>query len=315
MIYCVTSFSGVGCTFLDWSILFLSGQDQYYNYKLGLLPLSDDPLKNNNAHGHLKNHPKTLVDFNECIDALNSNTDIPMRSFYPYVCPIQHPTRELMFSTYGEYWDICNSKNIPIIFVDLNRDYEFLDFNRSDAKPTDIELLHHDLNTFFNMDEKNNAWNNSLYNNAWDFREFLALGARNHLKIAEFPWLLKKEHMYVNAYDLWFSGISLMVKIFDYLSLKIDASRIANWEQIYSKWQKKQLALLSVLWNVDHICQCIVENIPFDLLQFNLSIQQESIILRRLMKNYNLNIKGYGVEKFTNTSQLHKLLEKNIHKI
>ena len=55
---CCTSNYSVGCTFLDWSIHFLSGQDKFFSVdKNTWIDLINNPLNILNAHGHQKNHP------------------------------------------------------------------------------------------------------------------------------------------------------------------------------------------------------------------------------------------------------------------
>ena len=52
-----------------------------------------------------------------------------------------------------------------------------------------------------------------------------------------------------------------------------------------------------------------------DLEKFNLDLMQEAAIQRELIYNYSLNLKTWQLEKFTNTKQLHNLLEPNLHPI
>jgi len=56
-IYCVSSALSMGCTFLDWSLLYLSGQQQFFNVKeFSFVAVNDNPLlldnSTPNAHGH-----------------------------------------------------------------------------------------------------------------------------------------------------------------------------------------------------------------------------------------------------------------------
>ena len=57
-IVCSISTLSIGCTFVDWSIHFLAGKDQYYSFELQQwIPLVSNPLTDCNAHGHDRNHP------------------------------------------------------------------------------------------------------------------------------------------------------------------------------------------------------------------------------------------------------------------
>ena len=68
-IIATSSIHSVGATFMDWSILFLSGQKEYYYQPTRqFINVTTNPLENlynqrgpaeelKNAHGHKKNHP------------------------------------------------------------------------------------------------------------------------------------------------------------------------------------------------------------------------------------------------------------------
>ena len=67
------------------------------------------------------------------------------------------------------------------------------------------------------------------------------------------------------------------------------------------------------MWYVDEIVDDILYNRPRNLIDFDLDLLQEAIIQQKLIKTYNLNLKNWQLECFTNTQQLHSLLEPNIH--
>ena len=50
-----------------------------------------------------------------------------------------------------------------------------------------------------------------------------------------------------------------------------------------------------------------------DLTRLKLDIIQEAFIQHELIYKHNLNLKTWQLEKFTNTQQLHNLLETNTH--
>jgi hypothetical protein len=57
-IIALTSGRPMGCTFLDWSLHWLAGHRQHWNFRLGdWTPLPADPLAAQNAHAYQKNHP------------------------------------------------------------------------------------------------------------------------------------------------------------------------------------------------------------------------------------------------------------------
>jgi hypothetical protein len=71
---------------------------------------------------------------------------------------------------------------------------------------------------------------------------------------------------------------------------------------------------LNFCWNIDNICESIVNNYYLDIGAYNLDFWQEAILQHILIYKYKLNLKNWQLEKFpTNTQALHKLLEPNIH--
>ena len=61
MIFATTSPKSVGCTFVDWSVHYLSGKNTFFSVRHNQwLPLIENPLTTDNAHHHKKNHPSGL---------------------------------------------------------------------------------------------------------------------------------------------------------------------------------------------------------------------------------------------------------------
>ena len=82
--FCVTSYNSVGCSFIDWSVYFLTGQTQHYNVKLkSWLPVLPNPVTPLNAHGHKKNHPFGYAETQQYIDHIKSLNDNILHSIYP----------------------------------------------------------------------------------------------------------------------------------------------------------------------------------------------------------------------------------------
>ena len=72
--FCLFSNDSVGCTFIDWSIYWLSGQVDFY-CRDHWIQLVKNPLTQNNAHKHLKNHPSGFAETLEYIDNFTSEMD------------------------------------------------------------------------------------------------------------------------------------------------------------------------------------------------------------------------------------------------
>ena len=86
-----------------------------------------------------------------------------------------------------------------------------------------------------------------------------------------------------------------------------------KWLLIYNQWKNVHKQKLMFVWYFDTIINNILQGIDFDLIRFNLDITQEATIQHFLIYKHNLNFKTWQLIKFTNTRQLHELLEPNIH--
>jgi hypothetical protein len=69
---------------LDWSFYWLSGRDKFWRDGIGLSDLSFNPIMTKNAHGHEKNHPLTMKEWDEMIKNFKScDMDFPL-TFYGF---------------------------------------------------------------------------------------------------------------------------------------------------------------------------------------------------------------------------------------
>ena len=100
---------------------------------------------------------------------------------------------------------------------------------------------------------------------------------------------------------------------FEYLELQIDNDRYKEWVTVYHNWKTNHYKSLRFMWYVDEIVDDILYNRPRNLKNFKLDLLQEAIIQQKLIKNYNLNLKNWQLERFISTQQLHSLLEPNFH--
>jgi hypothetical protein len=336
-IFCVITESSVGGTFLDWSIHWLSGEDKFYNLDLGWIELINNPITSNNAHNHQRNHVAGYVRTVSAVNKLKSIHTNNSLSIYTGCITVDHSIEELEIpkdqiidfsSEIKEYisenfkksWEYCNINHIPLIYLKLNypviynlelrtltkKDYEQSSYNTIDEARTDF------LNLFFNDADK---W---IESSIWEKREWIALNIRPYDFLRHDGNIdFSIPHLYIDAQELWFDGESVLQKIMDYLEIKIDTNRLESWVPVYQQWQKIQTNLLRFAWNIDYICDAIVNNHYYDISNYNLDLWHEAIIQHCLLYKYNLNLKSWRLEKFpANTQDLHKLLESNtLHKL
>ena len=329
-IFCVTSPGSLGCTFLDWSIHYLSGKTKFFNTDDGWSELTTDPAKASNAHGHRRNHPSSLENTLKCIDVLKKETDLV--SFYPY--PIRanlfcdkfgynyNELRSEVADLYIKYikqdfnniLQTCADMHIPFVLVTIADDDIFLFKPRNTGKWTSTEpagslkeIIEHELDYYFQDSLKEQ-------HTIWDKRETLALCIRPYSQIGYVN--TSHPHLHLDAKDIMFGGLPVFKKVLDYLNLPLDESRVDHWYNVYNNWSSKIHKNMSFCWNIKSICDSIVNDHYYDLTIHDLDLYDEAIIQHTLIFKYGLTIKNLGLEKFpNNTRELHKLLEPNFHPI
>lgn len=341
-IFCVTSYQAVGCTFIDWSVYFLSGQAQHYNVKSkSWLPVSSNPVTDLNAHGHCKNHPHGFAETQHFIEQFKLlNTDM-LLSVYPDMLRVgaaaeclnlppdclSQPdvlARLVQFrkNNYNKMFKLFEQQQIKTVFV-ASDPGAVLYFNKRRVTPTlisdynkvadNIQHAQQDFQEIF-FNQSLTQWNNLGLNNIWDVRERMALDSRPFDFLdSEFIPPATCPHLWINSMDLWTRTPGVIKKIMNYLELPIDQPRFDQWLLVCQAWQKIQLDILEFCYNQKHIVDAIVNNWHYDI---DLTFEQEVIIQHCLIYQHGLNLKTWQLKKFpNNTKDLHKLLETNTHLI
>lgn len=319
---------------MDWSIHFLSGQNKFRTSGGELIPLTNNPVTEINAHGHKKNHP---CGFDETVAAFNELSQYKeLTSLYPF--PLKaHQVAKILDVSLGELktsddfnrisaysindynrtLDFLSKKSSKIIFVEVSSDSAIFlkNFRAHRQSVVNPELTistadehHKELETIF---FKNNIdlWETQNYNNVWDVRKRRALYP-NQLNYSPLPVDLSMPHYWVNVHNWWYNGIETIRKIMDWLELPIAAGMIERWEPIYRNWQSVILKQLQFQYHYKHIVDCIVNNWYCEI---DLTFDQEVIIQHCLIYQHNLSLKGDLTKFPNNTKELHKLLEPNMH--
>jgi hypothetical protein len=327
----VTSIAPIGCTFLDWSIHYLSSAEQYFIADDGWVPISDNPLSNLNAHQHLKNHPSGLAQTKQVLEKIKSTTDLV--TVYPYPLHIDLAAKQanidvlnvnenvdlihqILGDDYIKTLKFLYENNSKIIFLSLDESMnlyttEFrtlgpLLHNSDILAKNESELRKSFDNVFYS--DKESAW--GTFDNKWDLRERLALDYRPLKK-----WNPKMDfslpHFWVDSREWWFNGQETIERIMDYVEIPIDSTRYDNWLKVYYQWQKIQLKNTKFAHEYKHIVDSIVNGWDYKI---DLSFNQEVVIQHCLIYQHNLNLKTWQLDKFPdNTKKLHDLLESNIH--
>lgn len=340
---CVTSPYSVGCSFVDWSIHFLSGQTRFYSAAdRAWIALASNPLTQSNAHGHKKNHPGGLKRTKDYLALFDSVAQGELFSIYPYplnsdlvadqlgLLPVKTLDRATLETIlhhqtldYARAIDHCLETNCKVIYVNLhNKNSLYLHAFRSTERlffsaqtPTSIEEHRSHLDQLFFQDSLQ-AWQDRGLTDIWDLRERRALQTRpfEPLWYDAVPFDKTLPHLWIDSEWLWYDGLRTLEKIMLFCNLEIDSARWPLWVDVYRQWQNLQFKILHFVYDCKHIVDAIVNNWYYEIPDLN--FDQEVIIQHCLIYQHGLNLKTWQLEKFPNNTQdLHLLLEPNIHNI
>lgn len=335
-LFAVTSPKSLGCTFVDWSVHFLSGQEKFYNVNEHEVALTANPLGELNAHGHLRNHPNGLSETQSQIEYLRNNCTLPLASVYPNPLvgdkalaqlgtTAQEMTanqwqnaQEIIVADYQDTVKYCVNQGVSVVYIAPDPALLVYEMTRrsldrfvfSGAKPYCLDELNKEFESvFFNNSVQ--TWEKLGLTNIWDQRERQALDIRP-LNTMQFSIDHSDPMCWVNCQELFYFGIDAMQKIMRYLDIEIVPERMSVWIPVYRRWQAIQSNSLKFAINLSYIIDAIVNNWYYEL--GTLSYEQEVIIQHFLIYKHNLNLKTWNLSKFPdNTQQLHSLLEPNIH--
>jgi len=314
---------GVGGTFLNWSIYYLAGHSEYYSAaEQRLILVVDSPLTDKNAHIFLPNMPNTVAEFDGILyNLLSHQSSHNTIYFHMFSDQKKFPTgtadsiRKLLPHV---------SKTLLLTLDPKHLLYQCSFYRRGDSiRPslmdpsinlTNNHEIHVDfINYCFVSSIK--VWGESNLEHVWDSREFLALNFRPFTKSQTMVDCmdLSHDHYAINAIELWDRFDETVGDLFKYLELEINVDNFLKWKTVYNAWKIKHKNRVLFVWYFDMIIDYIINGYNLDLTKFNLDLYQEAAIQHTLIYKHNLNLKTWQLEKFTNTRQLHELLETNIH--
>jgi hypothetical protein len=337
MIFCSTSIHSVGCTFLDWSIHFITGKTEVFSIKYGWIPLTNNPVTEINAHGHIKNHPSGFDNTKFSIDQL-SHCENKVTSLYPVPLhldkvaklidiPIDqldllHNQKSISQYQSHDYQQLLSyaSSRTKLIFVDIDakKFNIYLKQQRSLDRMMLSDASAKSLNDFDTEFEQHffPGIQTQFDHNIWDVREKQALTcdlSNMHKGIGSIDVDFSFLHYWLDSHSWWFNGVEKIQQIITWLELDINPTRFQLWQPIYQSWQKIQIKNLKFQFEYQHIVDCIVNNWSYPI---DLTFKEEVIVQHCLIYQHNLNLKTWQLEKFPkNTQDLHRLLEPNIHLI
>lgn len=309
-----------GIHFLDWSIHYLSGQTDLFNWREQKnIPLTNSPLNKETAHNHVSNHPHTSDEITQALEICKSYKKFSSvcSEGLTYNNNSLEATNINMFSAYCDKIILLVSPDNTVLYdckYQSRSQEPSASLDRTKTLYNDNERFNDFVNTFFH--DSVELWKNTGFDKVWDRREFIALNFNffNNQTLTKFH-NLKFDHYLLSAVDLWTQFDNTVESVLEYLNLKLDRSRWGHWLDVYNVWKIKHHSRLNFCWYFNEIVDSIVSGRYINLGRFDLDIMQEAAIQQALIKQHNLNLKTWQLEKFEDTLQLHNLLEKNFHPI
>jgi hypothetical protein len=333
-----------GCTFLDWSVLYLSGQTQFYSFlDQGYIPLTHSPVTSLNAHGHKKNH---LCGAKRNVEEIEKflNQQQGLLTLYPWTLlvpdaakqhgldiesliltqDIMNKLEDAMAQDLGNLWLHLDSLQCKIVYVDDDPDLAMAHLDRRSTdggikmskKSVTLQELDDEYQEIFYADSVK-TWKELGLTNIWDERERRALDFRQHFDYTQtrqhmIPFELP--HLRITTAELWTQGEWVIKKVMDFCELEIDQSRWEHWVNVYRQWQMILQQKILFCYRLPTIIKSIVNNWYYDIGE--LTFMQEVVVQHLLIYKHNLNLKTWELSKFPRNAQdLHKLLEPNTHSV
>lgn len=319
----------VGGTFLSWSLLWLSGQEQHYNCRKSMAqPVCARPLNDVNAHGFEVNHVTTVGELDRALTDLRPRAAADHQVIYFHNFEYDRGEQSWPFDAALDAHNVSRAcvRSDRTLVVYLPSEH-YLYYNKFETRKLrkkwsdlssvckDAQEQHREFIAYFFGDDLD-RWNSQGLVDVWDYREFLALNLRPDQQ-ARFELDMFSNHdcFRISATDLWFCLDLTIVDIFEYLDLTLDSDRWQSWLEQYQSWKQIHYERMKFVWAFDFIMQSILHGRDLDLARFNLDIMREAAIQHSLIYKHNLNLKSHGLDKFVNTKQLHNLLEPNCHQL
>lgn len=317
--------AAVGGTFLSWSLHWLSGQSTYFSAKQRAeMLVTADPVNEQNSHNFVANHATTLNLVSKYLKFL-PQTGLQHIYFHQLKNAGPYSYQQSLADT-AEAINLASAQCDRVVVVSLPESYKLYHCKLASRNnvhtrlkdgsvyySTDYNQILDDFLEFF-FSENLKIWRSQNLNNIWDQREFLALNIRpfdrnSITQCHSFDF----SHFALPADKSWLELDQHILDILDYCKIPLDQSKYQQWITAYKQWQALHTDRIQFCRIFDQLIDAILTNKPIDLIPLNLDIVREAAIQHCLIYKHNLNFKTWQLEKFTNTQQLHQLLEPNIH--
>jgi hypothetical protein len=307
MIVIFTATGELGCTFLNWSFHWLSGDEYSWEHKKGSwVKLPSNPLTEHNAHLFEKNFYNSFEEWKKTTNTF-LGFDIEKKDF----------------TFFGSCYDELQSKikfvldkKIKIIFLGCDYSgyklFKRTDFSVFQSRRQRYLNLVTSLKTYFHTVPKIE----SLVDSPLKARNFLSLSLK-HLKKTDDLQLIQKENfesdknfLFINLRNFLLDGEKCLRGVFNFLGRKIDQNRLNQWIPIHARWKKFLLPTLNFYDDLPVILASIINGSSHSLKKYRLDIFTEAIIQHELMKQHRDRLLIGHLNKFPdNTKDLTPFLK------
>jgi hypothetical protein len=309
MIVGFTSCMQLGCTFLNWSLHYLSGDTRYwYEKEKSWLGLTKTPLTDINSHFFKKNHPQSIIEWKKIINSFLSRNDNDNNfSFYGHVSNDAAKDLPLYKENFTEAISFSLNKKIKLIY--LGTDYSIYSIVSRHA----ISILsdYKSRNLFYkkNIKEYFNTLPNceSLIDTNGKTRDFLSLAMNNFSPPLDQEIIKSfsshKNFYFINCQQLVKNGKECLTDMFNFLNLKINSSRMDTWLAIHARWKEHLMPILNFYEDLPTILSSIIGGISHPLKKYRLDIFTEAVIQHELMKQHRDRLLISHLDKFPNNTK------------
>ena len=300
MIVIFTATDELGCTFLNWSFHWLSGDEYSWAHKKkSWVKLPSNPLTSHNAHLFEKNYYESFEEWKKTIDTF-MGFDIEKKDFTFFgSCHEEHQSK-IKFAL---------NKKIKTIFLgcDYSR-YKLLKRTKSSVfqsrRQRYLDLVNYIKSYFHTVPTIE-----SLVNSPPKARDFLALSLKHLKKINELQLIQKenfksdKKFLFINLRDFLLDGKRCLEGVFNFLGRKIDQNRFNQWISVHAQWKKLLLPTLNFYDDLPVILSSIKNGDSYPLKKYRLDTFTEAIIQHELMKQHRDRLLITHLNKFPDNTR------------
>ena len=304
-----------GGTFLSWSLHYLAGHTTHLTSSGKYVDLPDNPVQKHNAHGFERiNTDSTYKGVKSAIALLdNPERERESKNLFNVLYVHSKCYHLDKHTEWHRAFNLMLEKKYPVILVRLPKTqvlyHSLLQLRRSEqTQDTRLEYF------FSNLTKQRKKL---ILASVYDKREFIALHFRP-FDFDQYATLFnslpdRNNILHLLSIDVWQNLDNTIHDIMKFIDIPINSKRYEKWLIVYAQWKQIHTKRIMWCWYFDTIIEYILKGYSMDLERFDLDLYQEAVIQHVLIYKYGLNLKTFELYKFTNTKQLHDLLEPTLH--